>query len=242
MRPRACRGEAWLCFSLPPRALESSTKRVITVRERERAPRKQTRDRGGKRGERKIRSQAHGYTALLVNTMLRKHHGAVQRGHDVSIPELSSREASLEGPRGTRRSLSLSFLSPRPPGLHASFLSSLSPSFYRAVLRPIVLQPPFARPWQDVRERGTTHRASQITPLSKSPDLPASVYTVRRNHHRPSAERRLPSFLSLVPFILIFSLSRASLVESSVRSTSAVAALLLAPCLGLLRVLPFVPS
>lgn len=69
---------------------EGSTKRVSTVWKRE-AP----------RGERKIRSQAHGYMALLVNTMLRKHHGAVQRGHDVSILS-SPREASLEGPQGTR--------------------------------------------------------------------------------------------------------------------------------------------
>lgn len=54
---------------------------------------------------------------------------------------------------------------------------------------------------QDVRERGTTHRASQITPLSESPDLLTSVYTVQRSHHRSLRESdSLPSVLySYIP-------------------------------------------
>jgi len=139
---------------------EEPTKRVITVWKRE-----------VQRGEWKIRSQAHGYTALLVNTMLRKHHGAVQRGHDVSILS-SPREVSLEGPRGTRCS-SPPLFSP-PPFRRSSF----SHRFPSAALCSPDRAALFAKACRTLRERGTTHRASQITPLSKSPDLQASVYTV----------------------------------------------------------------
>lgn len=108
--------------------------------------------------------------------MLRKHHGAVQRGHDVSI--LSSRESSLEGPRGTR-------CSPHPLP-DATIFSPYHPSSSSSPWSP--LRPrsahPIAQPSSQKRagrsRKGTTHRASQITPLSKSPDLLASVYTVQR--------------------------------------------------------------
>lgn len=83
-------------LALSPRAVEEIDKESY-----HKASRRETeKEKERRRAEGKIRSQAHDYTALLVNTMLRKHHGAVQRGHDVSI--LSSREPSLEGPRGTR--------------------------------------------------------------------------------------------------------------------------------------------
>lgn len=160
--------------------------------------------REAQRGERKIRSQAHGYTALLVNTMLRKHHGAVQRGHDVSILS-SPREASLEGPRGTR--CPPPSLSPRPRLLPAALLPSRrSPSAALCSLDRAAL---FAKACRTLRERGTTHRASQITPLSKSPDLQASVYTVQRSHHCSLAER-LPSFCVLYSYIPLSRSRRAS--------------------------------
>lgn len=173
--------------------------------------------REAQRGERKIRLQAHGYTALLVNTMLRKHHGAVQRGHDVSILS-SPREASLEGPRGTR--CSPSSLSPRhllPAALLPSRRSPLAAlcSLDRAAL--------FAKACRTLRERGTTHRASQITPLSKSPDLQASVYTVQRSHHCSLAER-LPSFCVLYSYI---PLSRSRRVSHSPRLAPALSSFVL---------------
>lgn len=156
---------------------EGPTKRVITLWKRE-----------AQRGERKIRSQAHGYMALLVNTMLRKHHGAVQRGHDVSILS-SSREASLEGPRGTRCPLSL-LSSPSP----SRYSSSSRRSPLAALCSPDRAAALFAKACRTLRERGTTHRASQITPLSKSPDLQASVYIVQRSHHTVHSLRdSLPS-------------------------------------------------
>lgn len=178
-------------FSLYLSSRAGSTKRVITVWKRE-----------AQRGERKIRSQAHGYMALLVNTMLRKHHGAVQRGHDVSILS-SPREASLEGPQGTRCP---------PPSLSSPLPSRRSSSSRRSPLAALCSPDRaalFAKACRTLRERGTTHRASQITPLSKSPDLQASVYTVQRSHHCSLAER-LPSFCVLIFRCL-------GVVESSVR-------------------------
>lgn len=101
----------------------------------------------------------------------------IQRGHDVSIPS-SPREPSLEGPRGTR-------CSPHPllPDAtiyfpHTALLPPHDPPCDRALFARS--RSPPRKSVQDVRERGTTHQASQITPLSKSPDLLASVYVVQR--------------------------------------------------------------
>lgn len=74
---------------LAPRAVEKIDKESYHKASRRETEKEKEREEG------KIRLQAHDYTALLVNTMLRKHHGAVQRGHDVSI--LSSREPLLGG-------------------------------------------------------------------------------------------------------------------------------------------------
>jgi len=112
----------------------------------------------------------------------------------------SPREASLEGPRGEHAALFLSlFLSQSsrffPTAL--SLRSSPPPSFTRS-------RSPLRKSVQDVRERGTTHRASQITPLSKSPDLLASVYTVRNVAIPPfrALRKRLPlSFCVLYSYI-----------------------------------------
>lgn len=148
------------------------------------------------RGERKIRSQAHGYTALLVNTMLRKHHGVVQRGHDVSIPKLSSRPPwRVHGEHALLRLSLRLFLADR---CRLSLLCGCTLSCS-----------PLRKSVQDVRERGTTHRASQITPLSESPDLLASVYTVQRSHHCSYGER-LPSFCPLFLYSVVSTSSSAS--------------------------------
>lgn len=167
---RACRGEARCSLSLSLPLYLSLSSRGTEIDEES--------YHGGnerQRGERKIRSQAHGYTALLVNTMLRKHHGVVQRGHDVSI---------LSSPRGPpwrvheehalSLSLSLSFLVSSPAS-GTFFLSSLAPLSLSGALLARSSRSPLRKSVQDVRERGTTHRASQITPLSESPDLLASA-------------------------------------------------------------------
>lgn len=120
-------------------------------------------------------------------------------------PEFSSRGLLGGSTRNTLPS-SVSLLATSFPARSSSSRRSPSASLCspdRAAL--------FAKACRTLRERGTTHRASQITPLSKSPDLQASVYTVQRSHHCSLAER-LPSFCVLIFRCL-------GVVESSVRLT-----------------------
>lgn len=72
--------------AVPPLAIERS-KDEESYHESQEHETKRDREKAGAREEKGKypAAGAHGYTALLVNTMLRKHHGMVQRGHDVSI-------------------------------------------------------------------------------------------------------------------------------------------------------------
>lgn len=122
----------------------------------------------------------------------------------------------MEGLRGNTLLSSASLF------LSLSFYSSL----FLAVLHPLPFDSP---PWprarisrsrspllksvQDVRERGTTHRASQITPLSKSPDLLA-LWCTPCSVAPPLSLKELPSF-SLCPLFLYSVVSRGPVASSS---------------------------